>query len=657
VSQDIVVRLPALRGGSPQDVTGPQVSGGRHRVHRRRVRTSAGWATRWLCAAAGSLVVAAGYHVSQRHGSADDYYGLFWLGMFLMVAPMAAVLMSQRVPERARTVAALSLGLVSFVPKFLRNPFGPVYHDELAHFRSVQDVLASGSLFKSNPTVTIAGEFPGLHIATAAIQGVTGLPLWAAATILLLIAHIACLVAVLTLGRFLLPDPRAAGLAVVIYALNPGFLYFDTQFSYESLAICFFLWAIALTVTAVRSAGRVRAVRLAGAVALILACITTHHLTTLVFIVFAAGACAVHAFSSRGRAAVPDQWRPWATVLVVAAVGFAGWLLTVAKATYNYLSPYAGTALGQLVAQATGQLKGRELYGASVNPPGYERVFGLAAPPVMLVAFLLAVYSTRLFRTWPARRTVITFAGFGLLYFVSLPFIFASEGAEGARRSWNFTYLGLAVCIAGFIGALLWKPTRWRWTRRVLVAAVLFGLLIGNTGAGENDAYRFPGTYRFGLDGRYLTPEVLALADEFRQRFPDERIIADRYSALALVAYGGAFSANPSPGFRTYDLFFYPVDPEPFLVGEIETGRFHYLIVDERLNRPVPDGMSYFVTNEPKGVVNGKSPVPQASLDRFETVPWATKVLSTSHFSVYRLNFRAVGVHACARRGCSVGAP
>jgi hypothetical protein len=191
----------------------------------------------------------------------------------------------------------------------------------------------------------------------------------------------------------------------------------------------------------------------------------------------------------------------------------------------------------------------------------------------------------------------------------------------------------------------------------VLVAAALFGLLIGNTGAGQNDAYRFPGTYRFGLDGRYLTPEVLALAKEFGQRLPDQRIVADRYSALTLDAYGRAFSATPSPGFRTYDLFFYPVDPEPFLVGELESGRFDYLIVDERLSRPVPEGMSYFVANEPEGVVNGRSPVPQASLDRFETVPWATKVLSTSHYSVYRLNFRAVGVRGCVRPGCTMGAP
>jgi hypothetical protein len=186
----------------------------------------------------------------------------------------------------------------------------------------------------------------------------------------------------------------------------------------------------------------------------------------------------------------------------------------------------------------------------------------------------------------------------------------------------------------------------------------LFALLVGNTGAGLNDAYRFPGPYQFGSDTRSLTPEVVALAEEFGERFPEERIVSDRYTSLALVAYGDAFSASPYSGFRTYDLFFEATEPpEPYLVHQLDSSRYTYLVVDERLSSPVPPGMHYFVGDEPREVVDGRSPVTQDALDRFETAPWATKVLATTHYSVYRLNFRAVGTPSCTQPGCIAGAP
>jgi hypothetical protein len=614
----------------------------------------------WLIAAAGALVIATSYRTAQDGGSPTLYYGVFWLGMLLMVAPFAAVLFSEHTSPRARTAAVLSLGLVTFVPKFLRNPYGPLYHDELAHFRGVQDVLGSQTLFERNPVVTIAGDFPGMHIATATLQGLTGLPFWAAATALLLVAHVATIVAVLLLARMLLPDPRGAGVAVILYAANPSYLYFDTQFSYESLAICFFLWTVALTVAAVRTSGEARRTRLVGAVVLTLACVTTHHLTTLFLIALAAIACAAHALFRRpprrtaGEEA-PAQWRPWGVVLGTAVVGLTVWVLTVADNTYRYLSPYAATALDQLAGQASGSESGRRLYSGDVTPV-YERVLGMVAPLGMLAAFLVVVWTTRLFRHWALRRTLLTFAAFALVYFASVPFILAPKGAEGARRTWGFTYVGLALCVAGLVAVWLWHRSGRRWTR-IVIPLVLFGLLMGNTGAGLNDAYRFPGPYRFGSDTRSLTTEALAVAEEFGDRFPDQRVVSDRFTSLALIAYGDAFSASASTGFPIYDLFFRETDPEPFLVHELEESDYAYLVVDERISDNVPLVGSYFDADEPKPATAGRSAVPQAALDRFETVPWATQVLATSNYSVYRLHLTAVGVASCNQPGCRAGAP
>lgn len=611
----------------------------------------------WLLAAAGALIIAAAYRLAQYGGAPSQYYGIFWLGMLLMVTPSTARLLAKHSSGHSRALGVLSLGVVTFVPKFLRNPYGPLYHDELAHFRAVQDLLASHVLYTRNPTISIIGDFPGLHIATAAVQGLSGLAFWPTATLLMILTHCAALVAVFVLGQELLPDPRGAGLAAVLYAFNPSYLYFDTQFAYESMAMCLFLWIVALTLTALRAAGWQRSSRLALAVLLTLAGITTHHLTTLVLAFLSAVVGVSHLVFRRLVPAAHGEWRPWAVILATSAVGLLLWVLGVAHDTYDYLQPYVGSALRELAGQASGAGGGRELYSGSVQPL-YERLLGMLAPPLMILAFFTTLFTTRGFRDWPARRTLLGLACFGALYFLSIPFILTPMGAEGARRSWGFTYLGLALCLAGPISIWLWAKRRNRWVIG-LVPLTLAGLLVGNTDAGLNDAYRFPGPYRFGSDTRSLTTEVVSLARVFGERYPESRIVSDRYTNLALVAYGRAFSASPSLGFRTYDLFLRPTDPEPYLVHELTTSGYTYLIVDERLSKFFPLVGSYFEPDEPIQAPQGDqvSAIPQAALDRFGKVPWASKVLATSNYSVYRLNFAAVGMPSCSSPGCQVVQP
>ncbi|WP_448638568.1 hypothetical protein [Geodermatophilus sp. URMC 63] len=617
----------------------------------------------WLVAAAEVLVVAASYRVAADGGSPRLYYGVFWMGTLVMVAPFAAVLLSAGASARARTAAVVSFGLVTYVPKFLRNPYGPAYHDEPPHFRAVEDLLRSRELYRQNPLIQIIGDFPGLHVVTATLEGLTGLSVWGAATVVLLTAHVAAVVAVLALGRLLLPDPRAAGLAAVVYGLNPSYVYFDTQFSYESLAVCLFLWVLTLTVAAAATTGSARALRLAGAVVLTLACVPTHHLTTLVLIVVTAVVLATHTLFRRLDPTARGRWRPWALVLVTATAGFTLWMLTVADTTWSYLAPYAEKAVGSLSQHATGQESQRTLFAGSVQPL-YERLLGMAAPLLLVAVFLAVLWRTRLLAGWAHRRMALGLTAVGGLYFASLPLLFTPEGYEGTRRSWAFTYVGVAVVVAAALALLLWRSARRRWATAA-VAVLLAAVLVGNTGAGPNDAYRFPGPYELGSAPRSITPELLALSEEFGRRHPGARTVSDRYTNQALVGFGGAVSAQAGPGFRVWDLFFEAGTPDPYLVHELDTSDFAYVVVDERLSRYVPAEGTYF-SREGEPTVRGDEPydpaarqsqVPQEALDRFETAPWATKVLATTNYSVYRLDFASVGTPQCDRPGCEVAGP
>jgi len=611
-----------------------------------------------LAATAGVLIVGDAYVLAQDGGAPSRYYPLFWLGALLLMGPFTAAALWARLSDTQRGLALLGLGAASFVPKFLRNPYGPLYHDELAHFRAVEDLLKTGNLYAKNPVISIIGDYPGLHIATGTLQDLSGLTFWQSASILLLAAHCATLIAIYVAGRALLGNGRIAALAAVLYGTNPSYLYFHTQFAYESLAITFFVWILALIVIAARETGRRRHFALVTAVALSVAMVMTHHLTTVTLIGVTGLGLVVTLLAPRRWLASPSrrEWVPWAVVFGAVSLTFVVWILLVADTTYDYLRPYASRATEQLFNQGVDEGGGgrRTLYAGSVQPT-YERALGGLAPVVMFVLTMIALYRTRLFARWDIRRTTLAVVVFGLIYFPSLPFVLTTSGAEGARRSWGFTYIGVVICAAVCVAPWLWNERR--RVRVGLVAGVaLAALLIGNTGAGLNDSYRFPGKYLFGSDTRSLTTEAVGVGKAFGEQWGGKRVVADRYTAMALAAYGDAFTAAPSPGFPAYDLFFYARDPQPFLIHELETSDYEYVVVDRRLSRFVPLVGTYFTSVEPLKASGTKSIVPAAALARFDTVPWATKVMDTPDYAVYRINFAAVGLRSCSTPGCTVTA-
>ena len=85
-----------------------------------------------------------------------------------------------------------------------------------------------------------------------------------------------------------------AAIAAVIYGLNSSFLFFDTQFGYESLAVALWIWTLLLLLRAMRGAtARSRTGWSAMTVLLAGSTIATHHLTALGLIATMAIICAV----------------------------------------------------------------------------------------------------------------------------------------------------------------------------------------------------------------------------------------------------------------------------------------------------------------------------------------------------------------------------
>ncbi|MDH6132177.1 putative membrane protein required for colicin V production [Kitasatospora sp. MAA4] len=616
-----------------------------------RFGSPAAWAVLWLTAAAGALLIAYAFSLAATDGTDVVHYAVFWAGMLVFFCPAVVVLTARRVDERVRLGWLLGYGLFSYLPKLLRNPGQPLFHDEIAHWRQTTDLAASGQLFQPNYLIGIVARFPGLHIVTASITDATGLTVWQSALVVLVAAHLLALFGACLLGEALFGSLRAGVLVALLYSLNSSFVYFDTEFAYESLAMPLFLWCLACLARAHRADGanerRQRAGWALGAVAAGAGAAATHHLTTVVLTALLV-ILAVVTVASAVRGAVPRATATL-TALVALAVGGCGaaWLILVAPATFAYLSPYLGGGAGQLLHMFSGTGGTRSLFQASTEPV-YERYAAFTVPLMSAALALVALLRRR--RSPAAERRgeplVRGLGLFGLLYFPSLPFILVEFGAEGARRSWGFSYLGLAVLVTPVLLAGLDRIAALRgrsWAAGGLVAVLIASdALVGNVAAGLDEEYRFPGPFVFGSDTRSVSAELVATSAWFKDHLGTRlHVVSDRYTGLILVRDAAAEPAAPSAGFATYDLYFDSAPPSAFLVRELDTSDYRYLVVDKRMATQLPEVGVFFEPDEPFAF-GSTNPITPGNLTRYDTLPWTTKVYESDSYAIYRFDFSAI---------------
>jgi hypothetical protein len=603
--------------------------------HRRRVTL---WTATYLALACGVLLVGVSYRLAAEGRDPNLYYAAFWIGMVTLVAPLSVWAASAGSRRIDRWWAIALLGTLTMIPKYLRNPTGPLYHDEYAHWREAVDVLSTGNLYQHNTIIPVIEYFPGTSALAAAIAWLTGLSPWSAGELLVCVAHVLALFAVFVLVEAHLGSARAGAVGALIYALNPSAIYFDTQYAYESVAITYFLWVLALGTLAARSDARARRVGLLAAAVLCGAlCVVTHHLTTLALLLVLATTCAVVTVRTGFRAAPETRigvwWALFASITAISAL----WLAFVAWPTVSYLSPYVGKSISQLHNVAESRGGGRELLAANVQPHWERAITALAPLVVTVVAVLGLVILRRQRGRW--RSDTLALIGFGLVYFPSVPFVLTPSGAEGARRSWAFTYVGIAV-VFGLVAVS--KRSLPGWAVRLYAPtamATLLVVLIGNVGAGLNDPYRFPGPFLWGSDTRSSSKEARTVAEQLRLYEGRVRVVADRYTSLALTAYGELYIANPSDVYPVWDLTQTHSDPSPKLAGDMIGATDNYLVVDVRMaDNPAFNGDN-FGDGDP---LTGK-PTPRANLERLNWVPWATLIMSTDHLRVYRLDLADIG--------------
>ena len=596
------------------------------------------------------------YNIAQTTLSNTSEFAWFWAGMCLIELPLAGLVARRATPPTMRTALITLYGFVSYAPKLLRDPTSPAYHDEYAHWRATYEILSTGKLFRPNNLIHIIAQYPGLHAATAALVHATGLTIWQAGTLLLILFHVTLVLGIAALAQALGFNNRTASLTAILYCLNSSFLYFDTQYAYESMAITLVVWTLVAYVRAIRSpSGQGRAAWSVLAVTLSAGTVITHHLSafTLVLIMALVSLALSVPWLARGEGWARNAVTAWSLTLVTALM-MGAWFRFVAPGTISYLSPFVGEGLSELMQAVKGSGGTRQLFGATLSPwwelwcAYLVTVLALGMAVVGLLLIWSRIRSGRL----PAgrrRAILLAFTLFGLAYFPSTIFILSPGGAEGARRSWAFTWIGLSMVTGPAAVWLLDRigRSRHRWRRISLrsgLVAALVIALVGGTAAGLDAAYRFPGPFLYGSDARSVTPELLGASEWFSARFGiGNKIVTDRYTGLVFASFGLQNDADPSPGFPTYNLYLAkpgaPITPSN-LLSELRFSNYTYLIVDRRLAYELPELGLYFVPAEPASLFlpQGGKPVFYGRLEKFNTTKWLIKVFQSDNYSIYRFN-------------------
>lgn len=550
--------------------------------------------------------------------------GLFWAGLVVMFVPVALRLSTARATRRETLGLVVVLGLALYLVKLLHSPVAFTNIDEFLHWRTLDDIVQSGHLFRENPLLPASALYPGLEIVVAALVGLTGLTYFSAGVVVLGAARL-----VLMLGLFLFYERvggswRVAGIASLVYAANPNFLFFDADFSYESLALPLAILVVFLLVRREEAPADSRVGLTVTALLALGAVIGTHHVTSYALVAFLGLWTLAARYAERGQEK-SEQWGP-GELSLLALVGTLTWLVLVANLTIGYLAPHLTGAVSELIQLLAREQTGRQVFVSSTGQvaPIWERLTGITASGLILLGLPFG-----LLQVWRRHRRQAIALALGvsaLAYPVSLAFRFTDSGWEAANRSSEFLFVALGFVLAR---GVVWladrapRPVRRDHAPVLAVGAVI--LFLGGVIAGWPPAWRLPGAYLVDNGTRSIEPQGVMAAVWARAYLgPGNRLGADSTNMLLMGSYGGQhISTSLSGGVDVPWLLFAPqIDAD--LEALLRQSHLRYLLVDHRLARKPQLVRSYYPAVAPDRV-----------LAKFDQIKNVSRVFDSGDIVIY----------------------
>lgn len=317
---------------------------------------------------------------------------LFWGGLPLLFLPLAARAAWPGVASGERLFHLIVLAELTFLLKVLFWPINFALFDEFLHWVTASDILDAHRLFLPNSMLPVSPLFPGLELVTTALVNLSGLPLFVAANIVIAAIRGMFIASLYGFYGRIAGSYRLAAIGCLAYMGGSGYVAFDSQFAYETLAFGF-LATILLAHTEL-SADSVDARRTIAVMGLLIAAVVlTHHVTAIEVLTLLSGVATLQSLGRQAR---------WRLDLAIAALGVTFmilWLQLIGNPLGGYLGPAVAAGSGQFLAMLKGAFTGHSGhtgFGSANSRQSFVAADGSRTPVWLQLPMLVALPVTAL---------------------------------------------------------------------------------------------------------------------------------------------------------------------------------------------------------------------------------------------------------------------
>lgn len=581
-----------------------------------------------LTSTLGLLSVAYAYTAARSGTTGIEFF--FWFGVLLIFMPCAVRLISPAASRFERISLLCVVGICFYLIYVVNSPLYFSPHDAFVHWRTADDIARSRHLFTENPLLPASPFYPGLEIVTNAFSTLSGLSTFHAALIVVGVARLVMVLSLFMLYERIMKSSRMAGIATILYMTNPHFLFFDADFSYESLALplaTFMLFAMAYHETLNDDHRRIT---LTTWIALS-AVVVTHHVTDFVFDGLLILWTLMYGFQRPARMLQSNLVK---TTLFGIFASLA-WISLKGNPVVEYLSSYFGRALNELGYILTGTSSARQLfvdYSGSQPIALWERM--IAVSSVALILLCLPIGLLCLWQRYRYNGLARMLGIASLLYPISQVFRFTNFGSEVTDRAAAFLFIPIACVLAIFI-TQFWPTQRLSWKQTSLITCAMSLVFLG--GIISPPWNLLPGPYLVAADPRSIEPEGIQTAIwAYSYLGPNNRFAADRINRLLMDTYGAQHPVTNIEDNIDVSSIFFSSSLDAKQISILRDAKVRYLVVDLRLSKALPTIGFYFEPGEP-GSFQRTTPIDLEALTKFNTIPQVNRVFDSGDIVIYDL--------------------
>ena len=526
-----------------------------------------------LLSCTGLLIQVIGYYRGWQ-GDESTAIGLWYVGFVAIVVPFAWLLLAPTRTGHQRLGAALAFGLVMYASWYLTNPVLSTRFDETLHVTTLVNMVDEHSFFYPNTMLPVSPHYPGLELATAGFHWLTGLPLIACQVLVVLIARSVFILALFLLASRIGRSTQVGAATVLLYAGSAQFYFFNSQFSYQTVAIAMLMAALYLLVRAFDAEEERPWKELVAAQVCLAGLAITHHLTSWLMLVLL---WLLTLFFWRGQ----EERRYKLTLITaeLATVVVLAWTAVIAPLLISYLRPIFDVASSELLTALDGS-GARDVGTASdgTAAPTWELMIMFAS--ILLWCLMLLPAAWRAWRggsLGPTRARYVPLA-IAVVYPVLQLSRFAPSAAEVADRASTFVTMAMALVVAAWLAPRLQSYA-------ALVVPGLVVLVLGGTLIGSGpDWQRVPGPYLAGAEQRSTDSETVAVAQWAGTYLPTgSRVAADSTFNRLLPNFAPVVTVTQPAGFDSMTPLFIAHSVDQQVLELILHNDIDFIVVDTRM--------------------------------------------------------------------------